>query len=272
LSFSAKTRNEKDARVYALRIARTPELKVAKDPPPHMNAMKTHQNCVRRKCRPGNSISSDWGKKSPDPSATSTNKIIISCMSRAVFYEVKNNDANRGTQVDVFCEDSAGLPTFETIETLLTRIFTTKDLSTACVVTSAAYIDQLYIVSGIKLDQTNWRRICLISILEADKVLRDKLVWNEDYQDLLSAIDIDLFELRKIERAFLRYIEFNLTLSQSEYTKYYFDLLSLRDVVSPLEEGKRTEEKTEENEEQQQKKESYLVQDLAKSEGVVKKV
>jgi len=102
-------------------------------------------------------------------------------------------------------------------------------------VTTVAYVDQLHQVSGIKLNQTNWRKLCFISILEADKVLRDKLVWNEDYKDLIS--DIDLFELRKMERAFLKYIEFNLTLSQSHYARYYFDLLSLRE---PGEQGGST--------------------------------
>jgi len=34
--------------------------------------------------------------------------------------------------------------------------------------------------------------------------------------------------LRKLERAFLKYIEFSLTLSQSDYTIYLLELLSLR--------------------------------------------
>jgi len=81
-------------------------------------------------------------------------------------------------------------------------------------------------ISNVKLHRTNWRRICFISVLEADKVLRDKLVWNEDYKDIIPEIDLEL--LRRVERSFLKYIEFSLNLTPSEYASYLFDLLSLR--------------------------------------------
>eukprot|EP01124_Arcella_intermedia_P022136 TRINITY_DN3238_c0_g1_i1.p1 TRINITY_DN3238_c0_g1~~TRINITY_DN3238_c0_g1_i1.p1 ORF type:complete len:275 (-),score=33.26 TRINITY_DN3238_c0_g1_i1:228-1052(-) len=151
---------------------------------------------------------------------------MVKCVSRAIFSEVTKNDQDRGTPVETFCDEYSTFPTIQQIENFFLQIFTSKDLSVECAVTAAAYVDQLFKVSNIKLNQTNWRKICFISILEADKVLRDKLVWNEDYKDLIP--DIDLLEVRKLERAFLKYIEFNLTLSQAQYARYYFDLLSLR--------------------------------------------
>jgi len=113
------------------------------------------------------------------------------------------------------------------LKIFLTQIFNCKDLSVECAVTTAAYIDRLKMISQVKLLSSTWRRICFISVLEADKVLRDKLVWNEDYKDIHVGIDLDV--IRKLERAFLRYIEYSLTLSQVDYASYKFDLLTLRE-------------------------------------------
>jgi len=225
-----------DPRVYSLKITRTAS---TKEPEPRLTAKATIKPLAksRRSDRPRNAFSLDMAKD-PDPSVTAV--VMVRCLSRAVFYDVKSNDLDRGTHVDVFVEEVTGFPTNQLVESFFVKIFTSKDLSAECAVTTAAYIDQLNVVSGIKLNQTNWRRICFISVLEADKVLRDKLVWNEDYKDLIP--DIDLFELRKLERAFLKYIEFNLTLSQSDYAKYYFDLLSLRGSTERLSQLDREEE------------------------------
>jgi len=153
--------------------------------------------------------------------------VVMQCLSRAVWYQIRDNEFDFGTQIDVFCEDSHSfIPSMKTIENFFTCIFNTKSLSIECAVTIMAYVDKLRKISLIKLNRTNWKRICFISILEADKVLRDKLVWNEDYKDLIPGIDLNL--MKKLERAFLKYIEFSLTLTQSDYVIYLLELLSLR--------------------------------------------
>jgi hypothetical protein len=163
----------------------------------------------------------------PVDGVTVTIKVMMQCLSRAVWYEIRDNEFDFGTPVDVFCEDShTFIPSMRTIENFFSCIFNTKSLSIECAVTAVAYVDKLKKISVIKLNRINWKRICFIAVLEADKVLRDKLVWNEDYKDIIPGIDLNL--LRKLERAFLKYIEFSLTLSQSDYTIYLLELLSLR--------------------------------------------
>jgi hypothetical protein len=159
-------------------------------------------------------------------------KVILKCLSRAVWYEIKSNQNDKDTVVDVFHDEFyTSLPPMSIVEHFFTQIFRCKDLSTECAVTAGAYIDKLKTISGVKLNPYNWRRICFIAVLEADKVLRDKLVWNEDYKDIHLGIDVNL--LRKLERAFLKYIEFSLTLSQADYTTYLLELLSLREKHEP---------------------------------------
>jgi len=168
----------------------------------------------------------------PPDGVTVTLPVILQCLSRAVWYEIRENEKGSGTHVDVFCEDSHSfIPSMKTIENFFSCIFNTKCLSIETAVTSVAYVDKLNKISSVRLTSHNWKRICFISILEADKVLRDKLVWNEDYKDLIPGIDLEL--LRKLERAFLKYIEFSLTLTQSEYTAYLLELLSLRKDKDP---------------------------------------
>jgi len=163
---------------------------------------------------------------SPDGVTVSV-QVMMQCLSRAVWYEIRRNEFNFGVYIDVFCEDSHSfIPSMKTIENFFSCIFNTKSLSIECAVTAVAYVDKLKQISGIKLNRLNWKRICFISVLEADKVLRDKLVWNEDYKDIVPGIDLEI--LRKLERAFLKYIEFTLTLSQADYAAYLLDLLTLR--------------------------------------------
>jgi hypothetical protein len=153
--------------------------------------------------------------------------VMMQCISRAVWYELKANEDEIGIVVDAFTEGyNCDVPSMCYIADFFTRIFKKKNLSMECAVTAAAYVDKLKKISNVKLHRTNWKRICFISVLEADKVLRDKLVWNEDYKDIIPEIDLEL--LRRVERAFLKYIEFSLNLTQSEYASYLFDLLSLR--------------------------------------------
>jgi len=153
--------------------------------------------------------------------------VVMQCLSRAVWYQIRDNEFDFGTHVDVFCEDSHSfIPSMKTIENFFTEIFNNKCLSIECAVTIMAYVDKLRSISGIKLNRINWKRICFIAILEADKVLRDKLVWNEDYKGLIPGIDLNL--MKKLERAFLKFIEFSLTLTQTDYVIYLLELLSLR--------------------------------------------
>jgi len=216
---------------YSLRIS--PTL-----PESHINGKRITANALPPKI--GRKKSSSISTFTTPDGVTVSIQVMMQCLSRAVWYEIRANEFDFGVQVDVFCEDSHSfIPSMQTLEKFFTLIFNTKSLSIECAVTAVAYVDKLRRISNVKLNRINWKRICFIAILEADKVLRDKLVWNEDYKDIIPGIDLDL--LRKLERAFLKYIEFSLTLSQADYAAYLLDLLSLRnkDLETPQEKHPR---------------------------------
>jgi len=161
--------------------------------------------------------------------------ILVKCFSRAVYYEVlRNRYVVAGD--DIFNEklhplDSAKNnfdlpPKQRQVEELLSRIFTNQILSAECSVMAAAYVEKMKL-RKMKLCPANWRRILLGALLLAEKVWEDQAVSNIDYTKSFPEMCVE--DLRQLERAFLIRIQFELTLRPSEYAKYYFGLISLRE-------------------------------------------
>jgi len=99
-------------------------------------------------------------------------------------------------------------------------------LSAECAVMAVAYIEKIR-QRKIFLCSHTWRRILLGAILLSEKVWEDQTVWNVDYTKSFPEIEVD--DLRNLEREFLIKIQFQLTLKPSEYARYYFALSSLRE-------------------------------------------
>jgi len=93
---------------------------------------------------------------------------------------------------------------------------------------AVAYVDRLFFETGITFDKSNWRPILFISILTASKVWEDTDVWNADYAYIFQGLTVE--SINRLERVFLCKINYHLTLSSSEYTKYYFELRTLANV------------------------------------------
>jgi len=160
--------------------------------------------------------------------------IMVKCMSRAVFYEILRNTSCACN--DIFCEvlhplDSSYecldmAPSLKEVERLLKKIFKNQMLSAECAVMAIAYIEKIR-QSKVYLCSHTWRRVLLGAILLSEKVWEDQTVWNVDYTKSFPEIQVD--DLRNLEREFLIKIQFQLTLKPSEYARYYFALSSLRE-------------------------------------------
>jgi hypothetical protein len=160
--------------------------------------------------------------------------IMVKCMSRAVFYEILRNTSCACN--DIFCEmlhplDSSYecldmAPSLKEVERLLKKIFKNQMLSAECAVMAIAYIEKIR-QRKVYLCSHTWRRVLLGAILLSEKVWEDQTVWNVDYTKSFPEIEVD--DLRNLEREFLIKIQFQLTLRPSEYARYYFALSSLRE-------------------------------------------
>jgi hypothetical protein len=160
--------------------------------------------------------------------------IMVKCMSRAVFYEILRNTSCSCN--DIFCEmlhplDSSYecldmAPSLKEVERLLKKIFKNQMLSAECAVMAISYVEKIR-QRKVYLCSHTWRRVLLGAILISEKVWEDQTVWNVDYTKSFPEIEVD--DLRNLEREFLIKIQFQLTLKPSEYARYYFALSSLRE-------------------------------------------
>eukprot|EP01124_Arcella_intermedia_P026274 TRINITY_DN4897_c0_g1_i1.p1 TRINITY_DN4897_c0_g1~~TRINITY_DN4897_c0_g1_i1.p1 ORF type:complete len:285 (-),score=32.94 TRINITY_DN4897_c0_g1_i1:51-854(-) len=181
--------------------------------------------------------------------------ILIKCLSRVVHQQVLYHHKVKPTP-DIWNEKLHPLgyesqfinfdvpPSMRHIEQLLVRIFTNQILSAECAVMATAYIDRIS-RRKVKLCPSNWRRILLGALLLSEKVWEDQAVWNVDYAK--SFPDISVEDLRYLEREFLIKIQFELTLRPSEYAKYYFGLVALRERTAENYPVKPLDKKTAQN-------------------------
>ena len=99
-----------------------------------------------------------------------------------------------------------------------------------------AYIERIISFTDITLDNTNWRRVILSTLILASKVWEDQAVWNVDFCSVFPHVTAQ--DLGNLEKVLLRLLQFNVTLQAGTYTKYYFELRSFAESSSryfPLE-------------------------------------
>eukprot|EP00122_Pirum_gemmata_P005849 Pgem_evm1s5340 len=100
------------------------------------------------------------------------------------------------------------------------------------------YLERLIGYTEMTMTPQNWRRMAFGAILLAGKVWDDCTIFNQDYIDcLLSNVAVE--NINKLEKTFLKQIEFQVSCPPSLFGKYYFDLREMRRIdklnfVEPL--------------------------------------
>jgi len=121
-------------------------------------------------------------------------------------------------------EDFSHIPLSGEIRDFLVEIIHRKQLPTESLILCYVFIQRLK-MKHIGLLIRNWRKIVLIALVVATKVLEDQAVWNIDFLDLFPRISTP--EINSMERFLLEKLEFNVSLKTSEYAKYFFELCDL---------------------------------------------
>jgi len=161
---------------------------------------------------------------------------IIYCLARAILQKLRPNftlPESKKITISIFDERRVKLfskfenipPSFNKIHKFLTKLFTYCEISPECGVMAIAYVDRLYLQTGITFDQTNWRPIVFTALLLASKAWEEASVWNADYAKAFKGIILEA--MNNLEREFLMRINYKLGLSSSVYTRYYFEVRSL---------------------------------------------
>ena len=87
-------------------------------------------------------------------------------------------------------------------------------------IVSLVYLERLVDKSGIRLSNSNWKRIIFIVFVEASKVWDDESFENNSFALAFSNHTIQ--EINRLEAAFLTLIDYQLKVSSAEYAQAYF--------------------------------------------------
>ncbi|OMJ86918.1 hypothetical protein SteCoe_11470 [Stentor coeruleus] len=93
-----------------------------------------------------------------------------------------------------------------------------KECSIICLI----YIERMIQKSGLYINEKNWKKLTLISLIIASKVWDDESYENIHFSKVFTRYP--LREINSMERLFLNIIEYDVGVKKSQYAKYYFIL------------------------------------------------
>jgi len=115
------------------------------------------------------------------------------------------------------------IPSLDTIETHIRRIYQIGDMAPEAVVMSVIYYNRIInLTSNFELTPHTWRRMLLSCLILASKVWEELAVWNKDFVNLFPLLTTK--DLTKMEKIILEILKFDLTIKPSEYASVYFNL------------------------------------------------
>jgi len=164
---------------------------------------------------------------------------ILNCLSVCLYWKMKEcENQSQKVFLDVFEEeenplgydskhnqDMISIPDIEQIHNFLKTIYDTENLSAECAVMVLIFIERLLIRTSLTLHASNWRRVCFGAIIIASKIWEDTAVWNSDFRSVFP--DLKLNDLSRLEREYLKLLDFNVAIKASIYAKYYFGLRTI---------------------------------------------
>eukprot|EP01016_Furgasonia_blochmanni_P031507 TRINITY_DN3253_c0_g1_i11.p1 TRINITY_DN3253_c0_g1~~TRINITY_DN3253_c0_g1_i11.p1 ORF type:complete len:242 (-),score=50.60 TRINITY_DN3253_c0_g1_i11:523-1248(-) len=122
-------------------------------------------------------------------------------------------------------EELKRVPTVEDIANFLASLFEMSQLKGEVCLTALVYINRLIALKGMPLITSNWRPCIFISIFVAQKVLHDNAYKTSDFAQMYPFFEKE--DVNSMEQAFLQFIDYDISVSRSLYSKYYFHLRTL---------------------------------------------
>ncbi|EHB06035.1 Cyclin-Y-like protein 1 [Heterocephalus glaber] len=160
-------------------------------------------------------------------------RITAECVSIALYYLIKNRDANRC--LDIFDEQLHPLtreklpeeyfeldPEHMHIYKFIASTFNATWLPTEGAIITLVFLERLLSYAEIDICPTKWRRIVLGAIILACKDWDDETLWNVEFCWIFKGVTLE--DINESERHFLDLMKFNVNVPISVYAKYYFDL------------------------------------------------
>lgn len=123
------------------------------------------------------------------------------------------------------------VPTLDEITSFYTHIFHKAQLEVNCIIMSLIYVERLIRKTHGRMrpNSKNWMSVLFACMLLSSKVWDDLSMWNVDFSRIggLQDVCFNLKRINQLEVALLSCLQYTVTVSASEYAKYYFLLRSL---------------------------------------------
>ena len=122
-------------------------------------------------------------------------------------------------------EQTYAQPSAKDIYTFISVLFNKAHLSSECSIVCLIYVERLMEKGNVPLTAQTWRPVLMCGLLLAHKVWQDHACWNIEFTQVYPQFSLNA--INRLEKRFLERINWQLSIKQSLYARYYFGLRSV---------------------------------------------
>ena len=122
-------------------------------------------------------------------------------------------------------ENIRKIPTLDDMINFIEALYKCVQFSSECCIISLIYINRIIALTGLSLQNTNWRPLVFVSLMISQKIWDDKYLSNGDFSYIYPFFEKS--QLNILEMKFLEMIQYNVYVKLSVYMTFYLELKSL---------------------------------------------
>ena len=122
-------------------------------------------------------------------------------------------------------ENIRKIPTLDDMINFIEALYNCVQFSSECCIISLIYINRIIALTGLSLQNTNWRPLVFVSLMISQKIWDDKYLSNGDFSYIYPFFEKS--QLNILEMKFLEMIQYNVYVKLSVYMTFYLELKTL---------------------------------------------
>jgi len=123
-------------------------------------------------------------------------------------------------------------PTIDEIIDFIEALYNCVQFSSECCIIGLIYINRIIALTGLSLQNTNWRPLVFVSLMVSQKIWDDRYLSNGDFSSIYPFFEKE--DLNLLEMKFLEIIQYNVFIKLSIYMTFYLELRMLVKGQLPL--------------------------------------
>ena len=104
-------------------------------------------------------------------------------------------------------------------------LYNCVQFSPECCIICLMYIYRIIALTGLSLQETNWRPLIFVSLMVSQKIWDDNVLPNGDFSIIYPFFDNE--QLNELEIKFMEIIQYNVYVTLSNYMTFYLNLRAL---------------------------------------------